>query len=289
MSSYTAVFKHRLTKKMRHDLSLLHQLCRKNDGGSLSSGIKDPADNYLLISSKDAPDILAYSAVFDLGDSYLVYSHVHPSHRQKGIFTLMLKALTEKYPNLPLVFAASENCPALLHMIEQNRFVCHEKQHLLVYDIDDFRARNDNTKDVERNNIIITASDQAEFLASIHIRIFDEFPSEEVSQVFIENMMVLSGNLPYTFKDEKDRVLGMSFVLTEDSSACLCSFGILPELQKQGYGRKCLEAVCRMLSENPNVVELRVQVDGENVPALSLYEGFGFKKKDAFTSFRFVG
>ena len=72
--------------------------------------------------------------------------------------------------------------------------------------------------------------------------------------------------------------VGMCGLHAEERSACLFSFGILPEKRRQGLALEALEQIRLVLPQN--CTKLLVQVSGANEAAIGLYETYGFQKTE---------
>lgn len=67
-------------------------------------------------------------------------------------------------------------------------------------------------------------------------------------------------------------------------TACLYDFSVRPELRNRGIGRAVLEQLFARLAEE-GVKRLRLQVSGDNAPALALYEKTGFRTAETLLYF----
>ncbi len=72
--------------------------------------------------------------------------------------------------------------------------------------------------------------------------------------------------------------VGMCGLHLEGKTACLFSFGILPENRRQGLALEALDQINLLL--NTKYEKLLVQVSGTNEPAVSLYETYGFQQTE---------
>lgn len=289
-SDFTFHFHARLSAQTLSDLLTIHQVCMEQYTSPVSSGLDDadePADTCLIVRENATRKPCAYAAVFELDDTALVYAFVHPDFRRQGLFTNIIARLKKRYPDLRLDFSADENAPAVRHMLHTQHFICQEKQLLLTYPLEQ-RPSSEHT------DISVMPTKDSFLLYSLHEKIFTDFKSEAARIMFIDQMISLEGIQPYVFttphvfSEARPFSFGMGFLLREQNTACLCSFGILPSFQNKGYGRACLQLICHMLTDEPDITQLQVQVDAANTAAVSLYKNFGFQESDIFATYTYV-
>ncbi len=71
------------------------------------------------------------------------------------------------------------------------------------------------------------------------------------------------------------------FLMSENSCVYINTFGVLPECRGRGYGRQILAAtIDRLVAEGWQ--RIRIEVETENRPALSLYRSCGFREITAY-------
>ncbi len=293
-------FQRCLSSKSSDRLRTIYDACMKIERYPLDSGLlegEDTPDNYLLAALKTEKTHIAYAALYRLEDSILIYAFVHPDYRRLHLFKSMVERIQKRYPHMRLDFAANEGSPAVLHMIESGQFLRQETQFLLTYNLKQF-YKSENTCDkiisdngsgkVSLNSssgLSMKRTQDVEMLSTLHSRIFKDFPSRDISKIYIESMRSLEGIQPFIFEDGDKYPVGMCMLLTEGKQACLAAFGILPEYQDRGLGRSCLKLLCAMLIGKNLAEDLMVQVDGNNTAALKLYTSFGFTKRETFSTY----
>jgi ribosomal protein S18 acetylase RimI-like enzyme/N-acetylglutamate synthase-like GNAT family acetyltransferase len=253
---------------------------------NLSSGIgtgEDAPDRYLLVFHEDNT-VLAYAAIFECEITNLIYLFVDPGWQRQGIFYQMLKRLQKHYHDIPLELAANEAHPAAHHMIESGRFTAMDRQLLLSCTRSDFNVKTTPTDAIHAPVIQLYPTTDRNCLAALHHQIFhltDEMKSE---QTFIQNMLDIPGIHAFLIKSESETI-GMGFLLPEENTCCLSSFGILPEHQRKGFATAALTCICEQLFKPPQMQSLTVQVDGNNTAALALYQSFGFQMVQTFSTY----
>ncbi|MDR7419054.1 MAG: GNAT family N-acetyltransferase [Armatimonadota bacterium] len=81
------------------------------------------------------------------------------------------------------------------------------------------------------------------------------------------------------------RPIGSVGVVTAGPRAYVIAMGVVPESRGHGYGRMMLETVLAMLLAEGQT-EIFIEVDAENVAALSLYRSCGFRETTRYEFFR---
>ena len=99
-------------------------------------------------------------------------------------------------------------------------------------------------------------------------------PEREDSPEIIDRCNKHGGRLLVMEDTENKRIIGSSWMTWDGRRIYLHHFGILPEYQKQGLGRKLVEASLEWLREQGQQVKL--EVHKENYKAKQLYEKLGF-------------
>ena len=81
----------------------------------------------------------------------------------------------------------------------------------------------------------------------------------------------------YTLAELDGRPMGTIRVSAYEGTVYLTAFGVLPELQGQGFGRQILTRTVRGLAAE-GWSPIRIEVETENRTALGLYRSCGFRE-----------
>jgi ribosomal protein S18 acetylase RimI-like enzyme/N-acetylglutamate synthase-like GNAT family acetyltransferase len=253
---------------------------------NLSSGIgtgEDTPDRYLLVFHENNT-ILAYAAIFECDITNLIYLFVDPEWQRQGIFYQMLKTLEKHDPDIPMELAANAAHPATRHMIESGRFTPMDRQLLLSCTRSEFTAKNPPEASIHTSLITLHPTTEKNDLATLHHQIFHLTDEPEYEQTFIQNMLDIQGIHAFLIKSENETI-GMGFLLPEENTCCLSSFGILPQHQRKGFATAALTCICEQLFKISQMQSLTVQADGNNTAALALYNAFGFQTVQTFSTY----
>lgn len=87
-------------------------------------------------------------------------------------------------------------------------------------------------------------------------------------------------NISFVAMDEHSNICGYIFVKQLDDAFCIANFGVVPDQQKQGIGKRLMETVLTTLV-NQGQIEVNLQVRKTNNVALHLYKKFGFQIESA--------
>lgn len=81
------------------------------------------------------------------------------------------------------------------------------------------------------------------------------------------------------------KLVGMCYVDYEERDPGVFSFGVLPEFQGKGYGRRFLSLIIGHLF-NRGAVRVKLEVDSKNDRALNLYRSIGFAVSSGYDYYR---
>ena len=214
--------------------------CRQAEGLSLSFPYTD-ADLYVLLQENG--QILSAAAFTDMGDVFECSAFTHPSARRRGCFSRLLKAAVPRLPEgTELLFYTSAAC-----------------------------------RDAQKT------------LAALGAR---KAPDEYFMELFLDNFQSkpspdFSPNLPW-HKPFHPELKEEASILTYQAFCGSVHIAVYPdwyylfglEIQESfrglGLGQALLFFVLSDLKDK-NPLPLRLQVSGDNLPALSLYEKTGFR------------
>lgn len=147
-----------------------------------------------------------------------------------------------------------------------------------------------NKNDLEKINIIITKV--IENMNKQGIKIWNEYyPSEcFLGDIEKENLYLLKNN---------DEIVGMGVLCGFDESGdvfkfsgtknnlFLTRFAINVDYLNMGYGKKLLEEMIH-IAKNKDMDSIKLAVAKVNIPAIRLYEKYGFKKVDGVFYNKFI-
>jgi len=84
--------------------------------------------------------------------------------------------------------------------------------------------------------------------------------------------------LPTIYKIIKNKLFYMRFELSTDTNAQVLSIAVHPQHQGKGVGKRLLEAGIKYI-ESRGIRQIKLEVRPENIPAVRLYESFGFRPR----------
>lgn len=101
--------------------------------------------------------------------------------------------------------------------------------------------------------------------------------SEPWSRKSLEDLLTTDYAVYFVAVNDDGAVMGYSGMYVSFDTGNINNIGVLPEYRRKGIGAALLEALCTYCREN-GIVLLTLEVRESNIPAISLYESFGFEK-----------
>ena len=185
-------------------------------------------------------------------------AYTSPITRNQGLFSAMLDAALDVLPDeVSLVFYTDGACPdtmAALHALEAEWI---SDEHMMEYVL---------ASHVSSNSIC----DRLPSGSKIHDG-FKSIPSDRMIPVFSEQKNPDGSRLLHY-----ESAYGTVYILAFSSYYYLYGFEIWESYRNQGHGTILLHQVLSDLSVR-NPLPVRLQVSGENHPALALYKKTGFR------------
>ena len=120
-----------------------------------------------------------------------------------------------------------------------------------------------------------------EKLSASHIdgmeRIENECFSEPWSRKSLEELLTTDYAVYFVAVGDDGAVMGYSGMYVSFDTGNINNIGVFAQYRRKGIGAELLEALCAYSREN-GIVLLTLEVRESNIPAISLYERFGFKR-----------
>lgn len=163
-------------------------------------------------------------------------------------------------------------------LLLRHGYTCTAKEYLMQYSLHTAsKIIGGDTPD----SVLCMPSDQPQKLKKLYQDIFQT--SKKEAAAYISSLMEDDGLQLYVLYETASlprfqKAIGMFGLLTEGTSACLFSFGICPKKRRQGFATAALDAICTMLQKR--FQSISVQVSGKNLPAMTLYQKYGFQVTD---------
>jgi len=184
---------------------------------------------------------------------------VSPLFRKQGIFTKLrelAKKEVSKYGIPVILYVCNEQSVPGIGMLSTTHMPYDHTEQVMELPM----AAVPEPSDISLRLISLEDLDE---LVSITEKIFNE--SRENIRVSLENTLKFSYRKTYLL-NRGSRVFGMGHLsfLPEDDSVFLYGFGILPEIQGQGFGRKGLLALIREARRLEPDKPLLLEVDSAN-------------------------
>ena len=109
------------------------------------------------------------------------------------------------------------------------------------------------------------------------VRIENECFSEPWSRKSLEELLFCDYAVYFAAVDDDGTVSGYCGMYVSFDTGNINNIGVLPEFRRKGIGAALLAQLCDYCKENA-ITLLTLEVRESNIPAVSLYERFGFEK-----------
>jgi ribosomal protein S18 acetylase RimI-like enzyme len=198
---------------------------------------------------------------------------VHPGYRRQGIGRALFDALIQE---------ARQRGADSMHLVcEENApsGAAFARAVGAQYEFSEYRMELDRTRYAGRPNsvqtIALERADQASQDTLVALLSTSREVNPPTAQALLQNWLSDAAQRLYVGWQE-DRAIGVIRVHQGHSSAHLYSFVVHPDLRGCGYGRQILMGILdELIAEDwPHIM---LEVDVENVVALSLYRSVGFE------------
>lgn len=230
--------------RLKNDLFFLEEQCKVHDKNVVSL-IQDNGTTYYLLYEDDYL-LSALSTFFIADEGYECYALTLPKYRRQGLFSKLFHTLLKESEDYDIIFSVSYACQDTYNTLDALNAELWHQEHLME----------------------LTVSS----LSSVK-------PMEGITN----HMSLLESNLPdgalaYELKQGKTTLGSCCLSIQEHSSFLFC-FEIKESFRNQGMGQIFLSLFLAEYYKNrenkPD--KIRLQVSGDNKPAMSLYQKSGFQ------------
>lgn len=275
-----------LAREIREIRRLAH-LCNQHEGLDIKvvwSLLRDrPADqlnDFLYYADGELVGFLALF-IFNAHEAE-VSGMVHPAYRRRGIFSALFGAARQE--------CRRRGLSTLLLIVEHassagQRFARHLPAS---YDQSEYKMVLQEprwpTPKAERLHLRAARPEDAPTLAHITAQAFN-IPENEVDW-YTEQAFSEPDHRRYYVGETEDGVIGKIDIDLSEEGAFLFGFAVLPDQQGQGYGRQLLVRTVQQL-QSGGQQNICLEVDTDNIQALSLYHSCGFQETSSYDYYRF--
>lgn len=236
------------SQRQLKDLLALQNTCQSHDQFSLTLPLEEDCLCYLLYDKENL--LSALCAVFDEGTGWECYGCTLPDERRKGYFRLLLEHLEAEAEDSELIFPACPSCSDAIEALNAIGAVFWYSEHMM------------------------------------ELSLSSPLPVPAFKVPGLSEEITIQPK-PDRLRQEKDyrffhrgSLAGQCFLDFSGSQVYFYGFEICKELRGRGLGGACLTKLLKSLSSLPDSVRpkrILLQVSGQNLPALRLYEKTGFQ------------
>lgn len=260
-------------------LRRLSQFCQQTDGypakiywDALEArvGNLDPLTFVLF----DRGEMVAWiSGFLFTADQAEVTGLVHPRFRHQGIFQNLFQQLVTALTALHI-----KSCLLICHVQANNTLnkLVQSGARFHHSEIDMFATQIVSSAKFSPVELFPSGIEEIELLLKIHKQCFPT-PIDQVRHRFLNTLAEPSREV--FIAKIAGKPMGKIHVKDERSHILIHDFCIIPEYQHQGYGRSLLLSWYEDWGKNSTDKLFKVEVLGDNKPALALYQGCGFAIK----------
>ena len=260
-----------LTTKQLNDIELLQKECEIHDKLQLKLNwdmLKTRSDNNYDFLLYDQDELIAFIGLYPFGTTVEVCGMVQPKERRKHHFTKLfeeamtfarLQGFHKILLNAP---ASSEEAKGFLKCFKAN------------YSFSEHQMKWDKRELEKVTGFTLRKAEQKDLPLRIQLN-KESFGLDEASSLEIETRVDLEKDNSVYIIDAQEESVGKIRVKVEDNEAWIYGFCILPQFRGKGIGRKVLQSIVKKYASQGN--SLHLEVETENMHALSLYESIGFK------------
>ncbi|MFZ0575975.1 MAG: GNAT family N-acetyltransferase [Psychrobacillus psychrotolerans] len=260
-----------LTTKQLEDIEALQKECELHDKLQLKLNwdmLKTRTDNHYDFFLYDNDVLIAFLGLYPFGTTVEVCGMVKPTDRRKHHFSnlfeeAMAVAKIQGFHKILL------NAPA--GSDEAKAFLKHYKA---VYSFSEHQMKWEPRELEEVSGFTLRKAEQKDLPLRVQLNI-ESFGLDDKSSLEIENRVDLEMDNSVYIIDTHEQSVGKIRVKVEDEEAWIYGFSILPHFRGKGIGRKVLQSIVKKYASQGN--SLHLEVETENMHALSLYESIGFQ------------
>lgn len=239
-----------LNEKQQSDILALHKICVDFDQHEIPFYAENEESflsipRFYLCSLGDGT-LVGYLSLYDLDEHHAyVYAFVHPEHRRKQIFSSLFGCLQEQMVDeLHLSFPVSPKNSTALFVLSHIGYVLTESEYTM-----------------ECNKF------------SVH----PSFSQDDLLVDCEEASTLSESTLTYSlYKGKEECFIGELQIYVRAACATIYNVEIQKENRSQGYGSYLLSYVLNDLFLSGKADRSLLQVSGKNLPALHLYQKYGF-------------
>jgi len=196
---------------------------------------------------------------------------VHPSYREKGIFTELCNAAKSELLSLGIhhmLFSVAGNSGPANQMIHKWNCTLKQSEYSMA-------LPPDRRLQLPAHKIRVgrLGPELLDDMANISSAAFHETVDQAISML-AGSLSAIGRELYGAFAG--DKLLGIVSVRIDEETAMINGFAVQPEYQGQGIGKDFMLQLIQMLRERGLAV--RLDVDSENRPAYILYRDLGFEE-----------
>ncbi len=275
-----------LTDSDRANIAALEALCKQHETlqGSMFLSPKQNFDPkmpcfYMLYHPLKKNELIAFLSIFaPFDDEAEIYAYTAPAYRKRGCFYSLLKrALTDlqSYGIKNILFVHEPNGIDCKFILEKMPTKYQYSEYILT-------INNSNIPILSMPDsltLLPASSSDLKGLTILHAAAFKN--PLNVSRRFLQNIL----SLPHIFAKKlifKGKIIGCCFIIKQENNLSLISIAIHPSYQKKGYANTMLHAVLYELSISYPGLPVSLEVNSENIAALSLYQKIGFQVSSQF-------
>lgn len=243
---------HLLTDRQKEAIRELVEVCRRNDGISLSYPL-DPevhGEHYLLMGSEQTapqPIILGVLGLVFYGDDTAECSaFIHPEYRRRGYFSKLFDLALDSCKEADILFPVSECCRDTMAALEALGAELEYKEHQM--------------------ELCLTPETVRKYSPPAALIIE---PAAALDEDTVWRLM-------QSAKPGAPTVGTCRTLPVSDECVCLHHVEILPHFRGLGYGTSMLSLLLPRLFRE-GIRKVLLQVTDDNAPAMALYKKTGFR------------
>lgn len=276
----------KLTASELANIAALEALCKQHEPlqGSIFLSPEQNFDPempcfYMLYHPSKENELIAFLSIFaPFNDEAEIYAYTAPAYRRKGCFyTLLKRALIdlESYGIRNILFVHEPNAKDCQSILEHMPTKYQYSEYI-------FTINNSNiVMSPMPDELALLPADPSDLkeLTAIHAAAFKN--PLKVSRHFLQNICLLPHISAKKLTFHK-KIIGCCFIIKQENDLSLISVAIHPSYQKRGYAYAMLNTVLYELSTSYPDLLVTLEVNSENVAAISLYRKIGFQISSQF-------
>jgi ribosomal protein S18 acetylase RimI-like enzyme len=196
---------------------------------------------------------------------------VHPEYRRRGIFSLLLAAAKEEAKRRHiqrLVMVCERFSPSGLAFVATTGAAYDFSENRM--ELKDYRPRGEVSPQL---HLTLATSQDIEAIASINAASFGQ--SVEGAREHVAASICTTSTRYYLAKLGNEPVGCLDVFYSDNDTAGIYGFGVLPQFRRRGFGRQIMEQTINTIrAEGQKRIELEVEPNNNN--AVALYRSIGF-------------